>query len=208
MQCQGQYSKRPNINISTRKVIFVVLFYDFCQENPFLSEKQPWVLKGRCCTWSELNHKFLDASDGEESFGCAYFELMSIDLGLRLIGQVGLLQRAWLWKGSDAQWVVRLWLMDWFSSWNCFSMFGECSMVFQSLPTELRVLKFPGGFYPCLVMKGTQKRCMVSLLLGWVVGSKPSWSCAPCLEKGWTVEGQRMGFEGACLFEGEGVTVV
>lgn len=86
MQCQGQYSKRPNINISTRKVIFVVLFYDFCQENPFLSEKQPWVLKGRCCTWSELNHKFLGASDGEESFGCAYFELMSIDLGLRLIG--------------------------------------------------------------------------------------------------------------------------
>ena len=118
--------------------------------------------------------------------------LMSIDLGLRLIGQVGLLQRAWLWKGSDAQWVVRLWLMDWFSSWNCFSMFGECSMVFQSSPTELRVLKFPGGFYPCLAMKGTQKRCMVSLLLGWVVGSKPSWSCAPCLEKGWTVEGQWM----------------
>ena len=98
--------------------------------------------------------------------------------------------------------------MNWFSSWNCFSMFGECSMVFQSSPTELRVLKFPGGFYPCLVMKGTQKRCMVSLLLGWVVGSKPSWSCAPCLEKGWTVEGQWMGFEGACLFEGEGVTVV
>lgn len=36
--------------------------------------------------WFELNYKFFGVLDGEEFFGCVYFELMFIDFGLRLIG--------------------------------------------------------------------------------------------------------------------------